>query len=145
MKRIHLNTLEKNFFCFSNIQQKFFSQTTRNKAMLNSKVLKQINHHKNKLKQNKVFEGMNSNNTNELAKIKDLHFYPIQHPKNINFNDTNIISYKPPVQNLTEYNRIHTEALKFENPKFESPLNSKALDIAILGPPNAGKSSLMNK
>jgi ribosome biogenesis GTPase A len=63
----------------------------------------------------------------------------------MNFPDTNIISYKPPIQNLTEYHRIPTEFLSFENPKFDSPLDSKSLDIGILGPPNSGKSSLMNK
>ncbi len=123
----------------------FFSQTSRNKALLRKEVLREMQERQYKIEQNRVFDGMNSKNTNELAKTKEEHFYPIQHPKNINFNDTNIISYKPPVQNLTEYHRIPVEALNFELPKFESPLDAKALDIAILGPPNAGKSSLMNK
>ena len=123
----------------------FFSQTARNKNLLKKEVLSEMQEKQYKIEQNRVFEGMNSKNKNDLAIKKEEHFYPIQHPKNINFNDTNIISYKPPVQNLTEYHRIPLEALSFDLPKFESPLDSKALDIGILGPPNAGKSSLMNK
>lgn len=124
---------------------KYFSQTERNNKMLKDKKLKEIEERKYLLSKNKYFEGMTSRNTDDLKKVKEKHFYPIQHPKNINFPDTNIISYKPQIQNLTEYHRIPTEFLSFESPEFESPLDSKSLDIGILGPPNAGKSSLMNK
>lgn len=134
-----------NFEKLITIQKHFFSQTARNKSLLKKEVLDEMQEKQYKIQKNRVFEGMNTKNTNELAIKKEQHFYPIQHPKNINFNDTNIISYKPPVQNLTDYHRIPVEALSFELPKFESPIDAKALDIAILGPPNAGKSSLMNK
>jgi len=135
--------------CIKNIisqtTKQCFSQTSRNKKMLRKQVIKEIDEKKYKLAQNRVFDGMNSKNTDELSKNNVQHFYPMQHPKNINFNDTNIISYKPPVQNLTEYNKIPGEMMTFNLPKFDSPLDSKTLDIAILGPPNAGKSSLINK
>lgn len=144
MKKQFTNKQLTNFLLLKKTKQ-FFSQTTRNKNLLNKEVLRNIQEKQDKISQNRIFDGMNSQNTNELAKSKEEHFYPMQHPKNINFNDTNIISYKPPVQNLTEYHRIPVEAMAFEPPKFESPLDAKGLDIAILGPPNAGKSSLMNK
>jgi len=113
--------------------------------MLRKEVIKETEERKYRLEQNKIFDGMNSKNTNDIQKNKEQHFYPIQHPKNLTFNDTNIISYKPPVQNLTDYNRISYDAMIMEIPKFDSPIDSKSLDIGILGPPNAGKSSLMNK
>ena len=39
---------------------------------------------------------------------------------------------------------VPTEARAVCFPSFEQPLNSRSLRVALLGPPNAGKSSLMN-
>lgn len=40
---------------------------------------------------------------------------------------------------------IPEAALKQYNPEFESPTGSRYLDTIVVGPPNAGKSSLINK
>jgi GTP-binding protein Era len=125
--------------------KKFFSEMTRVKKFVPVKQLRDIKDRQLKLEKNKLFDGINPSNTNELGQPKDREiFYPIQHPKNVNNADYNIISYQPPPLAMTEYHRIPSEALVFKEPEFESPLDSKHLDIGILGPPNAGKSSLMN-
>jgi GTP-binding protein Era len=123
-----------------------FSELTRVKRFFPRKSLDYLIDKKIKLKENKVYEGMTSQNTNELASVKlnEVEFYPKQHPKLINNQDTSIISYKPPVMNLSPFNRVNTNALLSYEPPFQSPIDSKYLDIGILGPPNAGKSSLMN-
>jgi GTP-binding protein Era len=123
-----------------------FSELTRVKRFLPKKQLEKINDRERKLKDNRMFEGMNTSNTNELAVIKpDANvYYPKQHPTNIDNADCNIISYKPPVINLTPFNRIPVQAQIFREPEFTSPIDAKHLEIGILGPPNAGKSSLLN-
>jgi GTP-binding protein Era len=123
-----------------------FSELTRVKKFFPKKSLDYLIDKKIKLKENQVYEGMTSSNTNELAKVDPNapEFYPKQHPKLINNSDTSIISYKPPVMNLSPYHRVHTDAQILRLAEFTSPIDSKHLDIGILGPPNAGKSSLMN-
>ena len=57
-----------------------------------------------------------------------------------------IISHKVPVKNLTPYNQIPIEALaQLELKCYDSPIGSRFLQACILGAPNAGKSSLVNR
>jgi small GTP-binding protein len=72
-------------------------------------------------------------------------FYPSQHPKNMDYSDTGIISYKPAVRNLTPFYTLPAEVTKFTEAEYVSPPESRALDICILGPTNAGKSALLNQ
>ena len=67
-------------------------------------------------KENKIFDGMNSMNTNYLqigvqTNLKALELKPIQHPEHLYDSDTNIVSYKVPPKNLTPYYHIPNEAL----------------------------------
>lgn len=126
-------------------QKFFFSQLTRVRKFLPKKHLQHLEERKQKNNTKKYYEGFHDSEQSELKKEKPQHFYPIQHPKMLSNTDTSIISYSPPVQNLTPYNRIPPEVMLFNAPEFESPSDSKSLDIGILGPPNAGKSSLINK
>jgi GTP-binding protein Era len=98
-----------------------------------------------KLKNNKVYDGMDFRNTDELSRKQRVMFYPKQHPKMLNNADTNIISYKPQAFPLTEFEKVPAAVVQYNDPEFESPKDSRQIDIGILGPPNAGKSSLMNK
>ena len=71
--------------------------------------------------------------------------YPNQHPRLIDNDDINIISYKPKPLALTEDFFIPRDLYLYHPKEFKSPDNSKSLDIAIIGPTNSGKSSLLNK
>ncbi len=125
-----------------------FSQLTRQEKFIPFKQKKIILEKQEKLNQNihkAVYDGVDFRNTDDISNKKKEIYYPTQHPKLINNEDTNIISYKPPPMNITKYHRIPQDVIEFNPPKFESPLDSKELDIAILGPPNAGKSSLLNR
>jgi GTP-binding protein Era len=75
----------------------------------------------------------------------DTQMYPRQHPKNLDYPDTNIISYKPPIRNLAAFNHLPPEARVFTEQPFESPEDSRRIDVCIVGAPNAGKSLLFNK
>ena len=70
--------------------------------------------------------------------------YVWQHPKNIDSKDTNIISYKRPPKPLFPRYSIPNEALDSYNASYKSPIGSKLIEVAVVGPPNAGKSSLIN-
>lgn len=128
----------------SNIS-KNFSQLTRTKKFLPPKMLKEIKEKELKLKDNKFYENVDFRNENELKVTKREVFYPKQHPVMLNSENTDIVSYKAPAMPLTEFERVPPHVAEFFEPDFESPQDSKELDIGILGPPNAGKSSLMNK
>lgn len=72
-------------------------------------------------------------------------FYPNQHPKNIESRNSEIIrTEKPPVY-LTPAHNVPYELYLPKNTPFESPEHSKALDIALIGATNVGKSSLLNR
>ena len=50
-----------------------------------------------------------------------------------------------PPKNLTAYNHVPDLARVDMDLVFQdSPLNSRSLDVCLIGPPNAGKSSLLN-
>lgn len=124
---------------------KRFSQLNKIKKFLPYKSTDHIREKQLKLQENKLYNGIDFRNTNELKSDKREIFYPKQHPKFLNSTDTSIISYNPPKMALTKFEHIPPSVSEFNDPEFESPKDSKELDIAILGPPNAGKSSLMNK
>ena len=72
--------------------------------------------------------------------------YPKQHPVKLDSEDTQIISIGEPKFYLSPHNEVKHDLYR---PKdydyFESPQHALSLDICLLGAPNAGKSSLMNK
>lgn len=86
--------------------------------------------------------------TKEKAVIQRLsnknRIYPKQQPHNRENEDTNIISYKDRPLALNDDYSFPDEIKQFENPPFESPIGSKSIDVAIVGPTNSGKSSLIN-
>ncbi|KAL4478964.1 hypothetical protein ABPG72_019401 [Tetrahymena utriculariae] len=74
-------------------------------------------------------------------------YYPIQHPRKIDSHDSSIITHDKPIHYVTPRYEVPIEVYRDPNAglaEIEQPLNPKTLDVALLGPPNAGKSSLMN-
>lgn len=125
--------------------KKSFSQMTRTLKFLPENAKREIKEKQEKLKINKYYDGMDSRNTDELAIRKRETFNPVQHPRMLNHEDNAVITYKPQALHLTEFHRVPHQIAEFQEPEFESPIDAKELDIGILGPPNAGKSSLVNK
>ena len=71
--------------------------------------------------------------------------YVKQHPKNIDSKDHGIISYMRPARVLSERYTIHEDAIKMHIPDFKSPTGSRIVRSILVGPTNAGKSTLINK
>ena len=71
----------------------------------------------------------------------------MQHPSNLHGDDHGIVSYKVPPKNLTPYYKVPDLALIEADSVFyqHSPMGSRSIEACLLGAPNAGKSSLMNK
>jgi predicted GTPase len=97
----------------------------------------------------KELDGVNENNTDytkpHKTKIEEK-LKPIQHPKNLHSENMAVISHKVPAKNLTPYNHIPIEALaQLELKCDDSPIGARFLQACILGAPNAGKSSLVNR
>jgi len=72
-------------------------------------------------------------------------FYPVQHPKSLESTNQEIISFQKPPSYITPPREVPHELYKPANTPFESPAYSKALDICLIGAPNVGKSSLINR
>ncbi len=123
---------------------KSFSQTSRLEKLLSKRYKDESIRKEFMLNKNKLYDGMTTMNTDLVTKKKDTTFYPMQHPKLLNNEDTYIISYKPPVKNLTPLFEIPSEIEQYQHHPFDSPHDSRGLDIGIIGPPNSGKSSLIN-
>jgi GTP-binding protein Era len=72
--------------------------------------------------------------------------YSLPRPHAIRMNESNseVLSYKLPNRPLWPLHEVPVEALVQFFPYFESPPDSKLLRVAVLGAPNAGKSSLIN-
>ena len=122
-----------------------FSELTRVLKFSQRRVKNEIQFKKEKLEENKLYDGYNSVNVNEITKKKDNTFYPIQHTPLLSNEDNYIIPYKKKAKNLTKYNFIPPELCVFDPPLPNTPDNSKSIDVGIIGPPNSGKSLIFNK
>jgi len=71
--------------------------------------------------------------------------YPKQHPKKIDSSQSDIIKLEKAPVYLDQPKTVPYELYLSKNTPFESPEHSKILEVALIGAPNAGKSSLMNK
>lgn len=73
-------------------------------------------------------------------------FYPKQHPKQIDSPDSRLYHYDKPIHYKMPQGEVPYEVhLSHEGTmEFEYPENSMGLEVAVVGPPNSGKSSLIN-
>ncbi|OMJ66388.1 hypothetical protein SteCoe_36780 [Stentor coeruleus] len=69
---------------------------------------------------------------------------PRPHPIKMNETSAEIISYKIPNRPLTPLYEIPFEARVQLFPYFTSPADSKSIKVALIGAPNAGKTSFLN-
>lgn len=88
---------------------------------------------------------INSPHYNPMAKPLPLFMHTKQHPTNLDGKDTYMISYKRPPRPLSPRYTIPPEALEPTPVPFESPTGSRLVEAIFVGPPNAGKSSLVNR
>jgi len=93
----------------------------------------------------RVFDGINSANTNLVADPKPLAAFSKQHPKNLDGKDTYMVSYKRPPKPLTPRYSVPDEAITPQVIPFQSPTGSRIVETIFIGPPNSGKSSLINR
>ena len=77
------------------------------------------------------------------SKKQDLR-YPKMHPIKMNEPLHEVISYKVPNRPLTPLYQVPVQAQYALFPPFQPPENAKIASVAIIGPPNAGKSMLVN-
>lgn len=122
-----------------------FSQLSRTLKFTQRRVKQEIEFKQEKLQENKLYDGMNSANVNDVTKKPDNSFYPIQHTPLLSNEDTYIVPYKKKAKNLTPYNFVPPELWQFNPPAPDTPDNSKQIDVCIIGPPNSGKSLIFNK
>jgi ribosome biogenesis GTPase A len=130
---------------FTHLIKKQFSQVTQVLKFAQRRVKNELKMKQEKLKENKLYDGLNSENVNDITKKPDTSFYPIQHTPKLLNEDTYIIPYKKKAKNLTPYNFVPPELYTFDPPLPDTPENSKAIDVGIIGPPNSGKSLIFNK
>jgi len=78
-------------------------------------------------------------------KSKEQFMFPRPHPIKMTEEVSDVISYNIPNRPLTPLHEIPIEATLSIFPYFESPPGSKVTKVSVLGPVNAGKSSLLNK
>ena len=130
---------------FSHLLKKQFSQVTQALKFAKREVKNELKMKHEKLEENKLYDGLNSQNVNEITKKTDNSFYPIQHTPKLLNEDTYIIPYKKKAKNLTPYNFVPPELYTFDPPLPDTPENSRAIDVGIIGPPNSGKSLIFNK
>ena len=74
-----------------------------------------------------------------------LQVFPKQHPTKIDSNSHDIITMEKPPVYITEAKAVPFELYLPKSTEFESPEHSRALEVALIGAPNAGKSSLFNR
>jgi GTPase len=71
--------------------------------------------------------------------------YPKQHPQKLDSSRTDIIEHKPFTKFITPEKEVPDSLYDTrERELFESPKDSRFLSVSIVGPPNSGKSSLLN-
>ena len=71
--------------------------------------------------------------------------FPKQHPKKLQSKNCDLILTEKPPTYITQSKTVPYELYLSKNTLQESPIHSKALDVALIGAPNVGKSSLLNK
>ncbi|EGR29656.1 solute carrier family 33 acetyl- transporter, putative [Ichthyophthirius multifiliis] len=74
--------------------------------------------------------------------------YPLQNPKNLDSEDTQIIKHEKPLKYITpryEYPADIYIPQQLKLGEIEQPANPKTLELALVGAPNSGKSSLLNR
>ncbi len=72
-------------------------------------------------------------------------YYPNQHPKKLDSSRTDIIEHVPYSKFITPEKEVPDSLYDTrEREFFESPKDSRFLTVSIVGPPNSGKSSLLN-
>lgn len=71
--------------------------------------------------------------------------YPKQHPRKLDSKASEIISLEKSPKYIAPIQEVPSELYKQPDKPFESPIGSRFLEVAIVGAPNAGKSSLFNK
>ena len=134
---------------FKSTVSRNFSQTKNLRKWALNKHMKTADQGKRLMKKGYFEHGVNENTTDytKPASTKEIEpIKPIQHPHNIYSSDSSIVQHKVPPKNLTPYNQIPKEALTQINLLCkDSPVGSKALKACLLGAPNAGKSTLLNK
>ena len=110
----------------------------KHKEKYESKPLNIIKH------SNQFYDGMSTHNTDYMQKPTNNTYYPKQHPKNLDYSSPSIISYFPSPKPLTPLGSLPPSAAAFSPPQFESPMNSKSIEICVVGNRNSGKSSIIN-
>ena len=81
-----------------------------------------------------------------LAGPKKEEDFSLPRPHAIHMNETSaeVISYKVPNRPLIPLFELPIEARYRLFPSYESPPDSKLVNVAIIGAPNSGKTSLLN-
>ena len=81
-----------------------------------------------------------------VKESKELQNYSMPRPHAIRMNEvvSEVITYKIKNRPLTPLYEVPIEARISLFPYFESPANSRLLKVAVIGAPNAGKTSLIN-
>lgn len=78
------------------------------------------------------------------APVTNKFLYPTRHPIKMNEKMNDIIKYRIPNRPMVEPFTVPLEARFVFFPYYESPPDAKSLDVAVIGPPNSGKSTLIN-
>lgn len=78
------------------------------------------------------------------APVPKQFLHPARHPIKMNEKMNDIITYRIPNRPMTELFTVPLEARFVFFPYFESPPDAKSIEVAVIGPPNSGKSTLIN-
>ncbi|CAI2369508.1 unnamed protein product [Moneuplotes crassus] len=123
-------------FSQTNKALKYATTEHRESRVITQKKLTKLNRFKD--------DHINSQVNHPLAKRKPISAFSKQHPSNIDDKDTYAISYKRPVKPLAPRYTIPVEAVNNLHIPFDSPTGSRFCETICVGPPNAGKSTIIN-